>query len=514
MLKRYCWKSVGGNLYFAKQSSVKVRQTPSMKFYFIGICGVAMGNAAILLDRLGHSVSGVDSGTYPPMSELLKEAGIETFEGYDDDRLEDLKPDSVVVGNTISRGNPEVEWLLESRRFPILSLPALLQQYVLKDRFNIVIAGTHGKTTTTALTTFLLRENGSRAGYFVGGVPRDLPVGAEMGDGGAPFVIEGDEYDSAFFDKRSKFVHYAPSIVVINNLEFDHCDIFRDLGDVQRSFSHLLRLVPRSGHILLNGDDRNIRALLPVEWTRVVTVGMGEECDLQISDFEDRGGKSSFVLKWKGTDWTALSMSQGGLFNARNAAMAALAAGLALYPDEPTRIDLSPVRRFSGVKRRQEILFADERTTVFEDFGHHPTAIGQTLAYLRSRYRRNELIACFEPRSNTSKRSIFQVEFADALGIADRVLIGPVHRAAQIPEKERLNTAHLAGVLEGRGVSADAFDENRGLLERLLHQLRLDEGESRVVCFFTNGSFDGIMKELVAALSHHRRGVFRNTKSD
>ena len=475
-----------------------------MRFYFIGICGVAMGNAAILLSRLGHTISGVDSGTYPPMSDLLREAGIETFEGYEEGRLEDRNPNWVVVGNTISRGNPEVEWLLESRRFPVLSLPALLQQFVLRDRFNIVIAGTHGKTTTTALTTYVLRENGSRAGYFVGGVPHDLPFGADIGDGGTPFVIEGDEYDSAFFDKRSKFVHYEPSIAVINNLEFDHCDIFRDLGDVQRSFSHLLRLVPRTGYVLLNGDDTNVRALLPIDWTRALTVGLGEECDLRITDFEERGGRSEFGLSWRGKEWKSLTMPQGGLFNARNAAMAAMAAGLALYPDDPTQINLSPVMRFSGVKRRQEVLFADEKTTVIEDFGHHPTAIGQTLEYLRSRYRQKQLIACFEPRSNTSKRSIFQDEFADALALADRVLISPLHRASQIPEKERLNTSHLASILEKRGVPAATFEENPVLLEGLLEQLQSEVEQSYAVCFFTNGSFDGIMKELVSRLKSGR----------
>lgn len=475
-----------------------------MRFYFIGICGVAMGNAAILLSRLGHTISGADSGTYPPMSELLKEAGIKTFEGYEEGRLEEENPDWVVIGNTISRGNSEVEWLLESRRFPILSLPELLQKFVLRARFNIVVAGTHGKTTTTALTTFILRENGTRAGYFVGGVPRDLQFGADFGEGNAPFVIEGDEYDSAFFDKRSKFVHYEPNIVVVNNLEFDHCDIFENLSDVQKSFSHLLRLVPRSGHVLLNGDDPNVRALLPIDWTRTLTVGVGEECDLRITNFEEKGRKSEFGLSWRGKEWQSLSMSQGGLFNARNTAMAALAAGLALYPNNPMRISLSSVACFSGVKRRQEVLFTDEIVTVIEDFGHHPTAIGQTLDYLKSRYQYKHLIACFEPRSNTSKRNIFQDEFADAFSTADRVLIGPLHGASRIPERERLDTLHLANILEERGVSAAAFEKNPILLEALLAYLQSEVKQSYVVCFFTNGSFDGIVKELVSRLTSGR----------
>ena len=248
-----------------------------MRIYFMGICGTAMGNAALLARAAGHEVLGADTGVYPPMSTVLAEAGITLHEGYDPARLELLKPDLVVIGNAMSRGNPEVEWLLDTRTIAFTSLPALLADFVLMGRRNIVIAGTHGKTTTTALTAFLLRENGRDPGFLIGGVPFDPPVGSHLGAAADPFVIEGDEYDSAFFDKRSKFIHYAPHIAVLNNLEFDHADIFRDLADVQRTFLHLTRLVPRNGWIVLNGDDDNLRALGPLAWTRVVRVGTGEQ---------------------------------------------------------------------------------------------------------------------------------------------------------------------------------------------------------------------------------------------
>src|SRR6202142_113042 len=243
-----------------------------MRLYFMGVCGTAMGNAALLARATGNDVSGSDSGIYPPMSTVLAEAGVSVHEGYDPGRLASLKPDLVVIGNAMMRGNPEIEWLLDTRAFPFTSLPAMLHDQVLCHRRNIVIAGTHGKTTTTALTAFLLRENGRDPGYLIGGVPQDPPSGSHLGAVTAPFVIEGDEYDSAFFDKRSKFIHYCPWLVTLNNLEFEHADIFRDLADVQPTFAHLLKIVPRNGFVLINGDDPNIAALPPASWTTTMRV--------------------------------------------------------------------------------------------------------------------------------------------------------------------------------------------------------------------------------------------------
>ena len=243
-----------------------------MKIYFMGICGTAMGNAALLARAAGHEVFGADTGIYPPMSTVLAEAGIAIREGYDAHRLEELAPDLVVIGNAMSRGNPEVEWLLDTRKIAFTSLPAALYEQVLSKRKNIVVCGTHGKTTTTSLAAYLLRSAGRDPGFLIGGVPQDPPMGSHLGTLSDPFVIEGDEYDSAFFDKRSKFIHYAPHIAILNNLEFDHADIFRDLEDVKRTFSHLTRIVPRSGYIVVNGDDPNIRSLGSMPWTNVFSV--------------------------------------------------------------------------------------------------------------------------------------------------------------------------------------------------------------------------------------------------
>lgn len=470
-----------------------------MKIYFLGICGTAMGNAALLARAAGHEVSGADAGVYPPMSTVLAGAGITLHEGYDAARLEKLAPDLVVIGNALSRGNPEIEWLLERRKTAFTSLPALLHDFVLRDRRNIVIAGTHGKTTTTALTAFLLRENGSDPGYLIGGVPLDPPTGNQLGAKDAPFVIEGDEYDSAFFDKRSKFIHYAPHIAVLNNLEFDHADIFRDLADVQRTFSHFTRIVPRNGWILLNGDDDNLRALGPLGWTRVLRVGTGERNDLRIVNFSEQGPVVTFQLHWQGRDWGEVQWSQPGLFNARNAAMAVLAAGLALHPEDPTRLKLDALKRFRGVKRRQELLLDTAKLRVIEDFGHHPTALAETLLSLRNRYPGAQLTAVFEPRSNTARTKVMQAGFTRALATADEVFIGAVSRPEKLKETERFDVEAVTEHLETQGIHAHTAPTHAALLEKLIATVLKPHAKPQVVIFFTNGSFDGIIPAFVQA---------------
>ncbi len=470
-----------------------------MKIYFMGVGGTAMGNAALLAREAGHEVLGADTGVYPPMSTVLAEAGVELHEGYDAGRLERLAPDLVVVGNAMSRGNPEIEWLLDERRFPFASLPAVLHDLVLQHRRNIVVCGTHGKTTTTALTSYLLRENGRDPGFLIGGVPLDPPTGNHLGRPGDPFVIEGDEYDSAFFDKRSKFIHYAPHIAVLNNLEFDHADIFRDLADVQRTFMHLTRIVPRRGFIVLNGDDANLRVLGPLPWTHVVRVGTGEGNDVRILDFAESADLASFRLTWRGGDWARVQWRLTGLFNARNAAMAATAAALALDPDRPTALRLDALERFRGVKRRQEILLRTPELTVIEDFGHHPTALAETLHSFRARFPGAKLTAVFEPRSNTARTKALEGGFMRALALADEVYLGAVSRAAQLAPGDRFDTVAVADHLAQLGVEAHTAPTNVLLLEKLLAPPRSSSARPKVVAFFTNGSFDGIIPQYVAA---------------
>ncbi len=465
-----------------------------MRIYFIGICGTAMGNAALLMRSMGHDVMGSDAGIYPPMSDHLQRSGITMLEGWSADRLAKLKPDLVVVGNVASRGHPEVEWLLQNPGQKYVSLPELLRNYLLNDRRNLVIAGTHGKTTTTCLATVLLRANGTDPGWLVGGVPRDLPDSAAPGKSGAPFVIEGDEYDSAFFDKRSKFIQYLPKVLAINNIEFDHADIFRDLEDVLRTFTHGLRVVPGSGVVVANGDDKNVEGLVKsVTWCPVVRVGVGTHNDAVITDFKESAEGASFTLHWKGREWGKVKWSLPGLFNARNAAVAAVSAGLLLNSSDPTVLKLNALATFQGVMRRQQVLVNRADLIVIEDFGHHPTALSFTLESLRARYPQHDLVACFEPRSNTAARKIMQDEFQEALAKADAIYLVPAHRAEKLGS-ESFDSAAVVASLKALGRSAQVAATANDLLAQLLAPSAKTK-RPRCVIFFSNGSFGGIISQ-------------------
>lgn len=463
----------------------------------MSVCGTGMGNAALLLREAGHTVLGSDQNAYPPMSRILSEAGIEVLSGFDPQRLAELAPDLVVIGNVNARGNPEIEWLLDTHAIPFISLPEALNRFVLNGRRNIVVAGTHGKTTTTALTAFVLRSmGGAHPGWLVGGAPNDLPSGYSLGEKGAPFVIEGDEYDSAFFDKRSKFIHYAPKIAVLNNLEFDHADIFRDLADIKRTFNHFLRIIPRSGWILYNGDDENLRDLLPVDWTRSLKVGTGADNDLQIRGFKEDAKGSSFQLSWRGTVWAKVEWTQMGLYNARNASMALLAAGLAFNEDDPfCKLNPDVLKNFRGVERRQDVLYENNGTVVISDFGHHPTAIKATLESLRNRYPGYHLSMAWEARSNTACRNVLQAAFADAFSVADSVHLGAVFRAERYTDEERID---LAAIAQSLGEKARLYPDNNSLKTGLLETLK--ERPKQCVVFFSNGSFDGVIEDTVKSL--------------
>ena len=478
-----------------------------MRVFFIGICGTAMGNAAVLLKKRGHEVAGSDAGVYPPMSDVLSQAGITLFEGFSAKELREWNPDRVVVGNAVSRGNVQVEDLLGARDLPFTSLPQMIGEDLIARRVSVVVAGTHGKTTTTALTAHALRKLETDPGYLVGGVPLDLPSGNETGSLESPFVIEGDEYDSAFFDKRSKFIHYRPRILVLNNLEFDHGDIFRDLEDVSRSFTHLLRIVPANGYVLRNGDDPNLLALPEAPWTTTLSVGVGEVNDLRIAGFEEDAQGSRFRLEWRGHPVASVDWKMPGLFNARNLAMAALSSVLAKVcsdgrepdPENPFAAGIPDFSECRGVKRRQEILVDREDCVVLSDFGHHPTAIEGTLQSLRARWPGHRLIASFEPRSNTAVTNVFEDRFADALAHADLALLGAVHRAEKIPEDKRIDPHAMIRRIEGAGKRAHAFSDNSEIADFLESEVR--DSTRTLVVFFSNGSFDGVIDRVAQSLS-------------
>ena len=471
-----------------------------MRVFFIGVCGTAMGNAAILLKKQGHQVAGSDAGVYPPMSDVLTESGIELFEGFDEKIMLDWRPDRVVVGNAVSRGNQQVEFVLRTRNIPFVSLPQLIGEDLIKNRPSLVVAGTHGKTTTTSLTAFALEQIGLSPGYLVGGVPLDLPSGNELGTEGAPFVIEGDEYDSAFFDKRSKFIHYRPRILILNNLEFDHGDIFRDLQDISRSFTHLLRIVPSNGFILRNGDDEHLLALPNAPWCETFSVGTGNQNDLRISNFTENTDGTQFDLVWRDAPIISIDWQMPGEFNARNLAMSFLASALAQSASRGIEVDsgnpfsglsLPDYSHCKGVKRRQEILVDRSGMLVISDFAHHPTAIEGTLRSMRARWPERKIIACFEPRSNTAVTNIFEDRFADALCVADEVLLGAVHRAEKISVEKRINTQSMIERIKSLGKTGSSFVKNSEL-GNYLESIN-SEGDAKLVVFFSNGSFDGVI---------------------
>src|SRR3989454_5303157 len=374
------------------------------KFHFLGICGSAMASVAAALQERVFKVTGSDENVYPPMSSFLEKKGIALKEGY---RAENIPPDAdvVVIGNAIKRGNPEVEAVLNRKLF-YLSLPEVLKDYFLRGRHNLVVTGTHGKTTTTALLAWIMEKAGRKPGYVIGGLPKNLGQGARLNDS-KYFVIEGDEYDSAFFDKRSKFIHYLPELLIINNIEFDHADIFNNLDEIKLSFRRLLNIVPRNGMVLVNGDDPNCVEVAKDCLAQMIEVGFSKNCAQRIRDVAYSPEGSQFKL---GDDVYEIPLV--GEFNVRNAAMAASAARF--YDVAKSKIDHA-LKSFSGIARRQEVRGEARGVKVIDDFGHHPTAVAHTLQALRKRYRGHRLWAVFEPRSNTTRRAIFQQQHSEAL---------------------------------------------------------------------------------------------------
>lgn len=472
-----------------------------MVVYFIGIGGTAMGHAAVLLRQLGHEVLGSDQALYPPMSDVLESEGIKHFNGYDAKRLSKINPDLIVVGNAMSRGNQELEWVLSHPDTEMLSLPELIRKLLLKNKTPIVVTGTHGKTTTSSMLAYLLKESQCDPSWFIGGVPKSLGSGAHLSNGD-PFVIEGDEYDSAFFDKRSKFIHYQPFIATINNIEMDHADIFRDVFDVRKTFAHFIKLIPQEGYLIVNGDDANISSLLPVDWCKVLTVGLGPKNDLIISNFKESADGCRFSLTHKGVFWCEQSLSVIGLFNARNAAMAILSAAIYINPHQPTAFNPAVLSDYKGVVRRQECIYQDACLSVFEDFAHHPSSLEATIHSFKSIYPLSRLLVCFEPRSNTARSALFQEAFKNALLSADLVKIGAIEKSSQIQTGTYLDTQQLAHDLNVSDIEAKAYTDNQLLLSSLEDTIATarERDLHTTVLFLTNGSFGGIIELFVNGL--------------
>lgn len=460
-----------------------------MVIHFIGICGAAMGNVALMMRRMGHVVTGSDENVYPPMSDLLRNAGVTIMSPFSPDNL-DHAPDLVVIGNRMSRGNSEVEAVL-NRRLPYRSLPELLKEKAIQGRMSIVLTGTHGKTTTSSMAAWVLENAGRFPSFLIGGVPGNFDAGWAWRNESDLIVLEGDEYDTAFFDKRSKFVHYLPTVLVINNIEFDHADIFHSLDDILLSFRRLVNLVPSAGVIVANGDDPNVESVTSAAFTPVETFGLGERNRWRAIEIEYGSDGTGFTITRDGVAVARATIPLLGEFNVRNALAVAVAASwLGLTPDDI----VSGLASFRNAKRRLELKLDRGGVRIYDDFAHHPTAIRQTLAAIRHRYPRNRLWALFEPRSNTTRRNVFQEELAAAFDAADVALLTQIDRLDELPPSERLDPQRLVDDLRKRGVQA-LFLPDASAIAAHLHA-SMEAGD--VVVVMSNGSFGGIHGLLAA----------------
>jgi UDP-N-acetylmuramate: L-alanyl-gamma-D-glutamyl-meso-diaminopimelate ligase len=462
------------------------------KIHLIGVCGTAMATLAAMLKRKGFNVRGSDRDMYPPMSTFLEQEGIPTLIGY---RAEHVTPDLdfVIVGNAVSRGNPEVEEVLD-RKIRYYSLPEALREFFLWGARSIVIAGTHGKTTTTAMTGWALTHAGLDPSVFIGGIAENL---GEQGSsyrlgGGRDFVLEGDEYDSAFFDKTAKFLKYLPDIAVVNNIEFDHADIYADLDAIRLAFRRLVNLVPRRGLLLLGADSADAAALQTSAHARVETFGLAAGADWQADQVRFSPEGATFTVLRQGRFFGGFSVPLLGGYNVRNA-LAAIAVGTEAGAAPSVLADA--LGRFRGVRRRLEVLETVDGVSIFDDFAHHPTAVRETLAGLRSAYPGRRVWAIFEPRSASSCRRIFQQAFTDAFDQADEVVIAAVYRSS-LPENERLSAEQLVTDLEARGKRARYVPRVDDIVQVVASERRPGD----LVVIMSNGGFGGMRVKLVAAL--------------
>ena len=450
-----------------------------MHLHFLGICGTFMGSLALLARQLGHRVTGSDRDVYPPMSEQLSAQGIEIWPGYDPAHVQPA-PDLVIVGNAMSRGNAAVEFLLDAG-IPYASGPQWLCEHVLCGRWVLAVSGTHGKTRTSSMLAWVLQDNGMQPGYLIGGVPANFPTSADLGQGHC-FVIEADEYDTAFFDKRSKFVHYRPRTVIINNLEFDHADIFPDLASIQRQFHHLLRTVPAAGRVLFPQAHEAVEQVLAMGcWTPVESFSLGSEGFWRAQKLAADG--SRFAVYHADQRLGEVSWSMLGDHNVSNG-LAAI--GAAAHAGVSPLDAMASLGRFRGVKRRLEYLGQAGGVAVYDDFAHHPTAISSTLAGLRERIRGARLVAVLEPRSNTMQMGVHRGQLNGSVAAADLALW---------LQPEGLNW-QLASVLDLGGERQRVCHSVQQLLDVLLAELRAGDH----VVIMSNGSFQGLPRRLLADL--------------
>jgi UDP-N-acetylmuramate: L-alanyl-gamma-D-glutamyl-meso-diaminopimelate ligase len=454
-----------------------------------------MASLAGLLQLRGHWITGSDKAAYPPMSDLLRELGIPVLEPYAESNLEP-KPDLVVVGNALSRGNPEIERVLDER-IPFTSMAALLREEFLTGRESLVVAGTHGKTTTTSMLAWIYQvasdENADREpSFLIGGVAENFGTSFQLRPT-RTFILEGDEYDTAFFDKGPKFLHYFPDALVLTHVEFDHADIYADLDAVKTAFKRLVNLVPRRGVIVAYDGSANVSECVARAFCRVERYGFTAEADWRIQNFRHEDGLTRWEVWRDGAHWTDLEMRLAGEHNALNAtAAAALAAGQGIGKEAIE----TALASFKSVKRRLEVRAEVGGVTVIEDFAHHPTAIRETLRTLRSVYPGARLWAVLEPRSNTLRRKVLEAEIVESLRLADHVILAGVYQQERIPQDERLHPEDVVHALNASGTAAELHANVEQIMESIVPELQSGD----VVAILSNGGFDGIYEKLPARL--------------
>lgn len=457
--------------------------------YFIGICGTAMATLAAMLKGQGLRVQGSDSQAYPPMDSFLAAQGITPWLGYDAAHVPD-DVDVVVIGNAVSRGNPEVEAVL-ARRMRYVSLPEMVRERFLWNARPIVVAGTHGKTTTTSMTAWALVESGADPGFLVGGMPRNFGASYRLG-GSDLFVIEGDEYDSAFFDKTAKFLKYLPFVAVVGNLEFDHADIYPDLAALCLAFRRFLALVPSNGRVLLGHDDAGARELRDAAHCPVETFGLDSGADWRAVDVAYGSDRTRFDVVHRDVRAARVDLPLIGAFNVRNA-LATVAAGAAVGVSPEA--SAAALAGFAGVRRRLDLRGVGRGVAVYDDFAHHPTAVRETVAALRTASEGGRVWAVFEPRSATSCRRVFQAAYAEALAAADEVLVAPVFRAA-LPVDERLSETRLVEDLLAAGTRARHLASITAIGDTIADEARAGDK----VVLMSNGDFGGLREMLCRRL--------------
>jgi UDP-N-acetylmuramate: L-alanyl-gamma-D-glutamyl-meso-diaminopimelate ligase len=468
----------------------------SKHIHLIGICGTAMASLAGMLQLRGHRVTGSDTAAYPPMSDQLAALKIPVFEPYSEKNLEP-RPDLVVVGNAISRGNVELEHVLDTR-IPFCSMASILHDEFLLGRESLVVAGTHGKTTTTSMLAWIY-EVASRGNpvfapsFLIGGVAENFGTSFKV-RATWPFVLEGDEYDTAFFDKGPKFLHYFPDAVILTHVEFDHADIYTDLGAVKTAFKRLVNLVPRRGRIVAFDGSENVSECVAKAFCPVERYGFGVESHWRVSNLRHEGSATRWRLERSGVLFGEMTLPMAGEHNALNAtAAAALAAGQGV----PVEAIVKALGTFQSVKRRLEVRAVVGGVTIIDDFAHHPTAIRETLRALRESYPKRRLWAVLEPRSNTLRRNVFELDLVESLALADRVVLASVFKSESIPAAERLHPEHVVAALNMRGTPASLHADADAIVGVMAPQL----ADGDVVVILSNGGFGNIYEKLPAALT-------------